>query len=110
MSGDSRLLETRFGRWVDLAACRGTVTSADEDIFFAPDLDQQGGNRRAATRMAATRESQALAVCARCPVQGRVSGIRGIHSPTARRLGWEDSAGAPAPSREHGSPQATSAG
>ena len=69
MSGDSRFLETRLGRWVDLAACRGTVTSADEDIFFAPDLDELGGNRRAATRMAATRESQALAVCARCPVQ-----------------------------------------
>jgi WhiB family transcriptional regulator, redox-sensing transcriptional regulator len=69
MSGGSRFLETRLGRWMDLAACRGTVTSADEDIFFAPDLDELGGNRRAATRMAATRESQALAVCARCPVQ-----------------------------------------
>jgi hypothetical protein len=40
MSGGSRFLETRLGRWMDLAACRGTVTSADEDIFFAPDLDE----------------------------------------------------------------------
>ena len=45
------------------------VTSADEDIFFAPELDVLGGNRGAATRLAATRERQALAVCDRCPVQ-----------------------------------------
>src|SRR5215207_1881094 len=69
MSGGSRFLEPRLGRWLDLAACRGTVTSADEDIFFAPDLDEVGGNRGAATRVAATRERQALAVCDRCPVQ-----------------------------------------
>ena len=69
MSGGSRFLEPRLGRWMDLAACRGTVTSADEDIFFAPDLDELGGNRGAATRMAATRERQALAVCDGCPVQ-----------------------------------------
>ncbi len=69
MSGGSGFLETRLGRWMDLAACRGTVTSADEDIFFAPDLDELGGNRGAATRGAATREWQALAVCDRCPVQ-----------------------------------------
>ena len=65
MSGGSRFLETWPGDWLDLAACRGTVTSADEDIFFAPDLDELGGNRRAATRLAATRERQALAVCDR---------------------------------------------
>ena len=41
MSGDSRFFETRLGQWMDLAACRGTVTSADEDIFFAPVLDEQ---------------------------------------------------------------------
>jgi hypothetical protein len=69
MSGGSRFLETRLGRWVDRAACRGAVTSADEDIFFAPDLEELGGNRRVATRVAATREQQALAVCDRCPVQ-----------------------------------------
>jgi len=69
MSGGSCFLETRLGRWMDLAACRGTVTSADEDIFFAPDLDELGGNRGAATRTAAIRERQALAVCDRCPVQ-----------------------------------------
>ena len=45
MSGGSRFLETWLGQWLDLAACRGTVTSADEDIFFAPDLDELGGNR-----------------------------------------------------------------
>ena len=69
MSGGSRFLEPRLGRWIDLAACRGTVTSADEDIFFTPDLDELGGNRRAATRLAAAREQQALGVCDRCPVQ-----------------------------------------
>ena len=69
MSGDSHYVETRLGRWMDRAACRGSVTSADEDIFFAPDLDELGGNRGAATRVAATREWQALAVCDRCPVQ-----------------------------------------
>jgi hypothetical protein len=69
MSSGSGSLETRFGRWMDLAACRDTVNSADEDIFFAPDLDELGGNRRAATRLAATRQWQALAVCDRCPVQ-----------------------------------------
>jgi len=69
MSGGSRFLETRLGQWMDLAACRDTVTSADEDIFFSPDLDELGGNRRAATHLAATRERQALAICDRCPVQ-----------------------------------------
>ena len=69
MSGGSRFLEPRRGQWMDLAACRGTVTSAAEDIFFAPDLDELGGNRRAVSQMAATREQQALAVCGRCPVQ-----------------------------------------
>ena len=69
MSGGSGFLETRLGRWMDLAGCRGTVSSADEDIFFAPDLDELAGRRKAATRMAATRERQALAVCDRCPVQ-----------------------------------------
>ena len=69
MSGGSRFPETRLGRWMDLAACRGTVTSADEDIFFPPDLDELGGDRGAATRLAATREWQALAVCGRCSVQ-----------------------------------------
>ena len=69
MSGGSRFLEPRLGQWMDLAACRGTVTSADEDIFFAPDLDELGGKRGTATRMAATRERQALAVCDGCPVQ-----------------------------------------
>jgi WhiB family transcriptional regulator, redox-sensing transcriptional regulator len=68
MPGGSQL-EVRLGPWMDLAACRGMVTSADEDIFFTPELDELGGNRRAATRMAATRERQALAVCDRCPVQ-----------------------------------------
>jgi WhiB family transcriptional regulator, redox-sensing transcriptional regulator len=67
--GGSRHLEVRLGRWMDRAACQGMVTSADEDIFFAPDLDELGGNRGAATRVAATRESLALAVCDRCPVQ-----------------------------------------
>ena len=69
MSDASRFLEARLGRWMDLAACRGAVTSANEDIFFAPDLDEMGGNRGAATRLAATRELQALAVCDRCPVR-----------------------------------------
>ena len=69
MSGDSRYLEIRLGQWLDLAACHGIVTSADEDIFFAPELDELGGDRGAATRLAATRERQALAVCDRCPVQ-----------------------------------------
>ena len=69
MSGGSRFREPRLGQWMDLAACRGTVTSADEDIFFAPDLDELGGNRGTATRMAVTRERQALAVCDGCPVQ-----------------------------------------
>ena len=69
MSGGSRFLETWLGQWLDLAACRGTVTSGDEDIFFAPDLDELGRNRGAATRVAATRERQALAVCDGCPVQ-----------------------------------------
>jgi Transcription factor WhiB len=69
MSGASRFLETWLGQWLDLAACRGTVTSADEDIFFAPDLDEFGGNRGVASRVAATRERQALAVCDCCPVQ-----------------------------------------
>jgi WhiB family transcriptional regulator, redox-sensing transcriptional regulator len=69
MSGGSCFLETGLRRWMDLAACRGAVTSADEDIFFAPDLDELGGNRGAAARVAATRERQALAVCDGCPVQ-----------------------------------------
>ena len=69
LSGDSRYLETRLGPWMDLAACRGMVTSADEEIFFSPELDELGGNRGAAARLAATRERQALAVCDRCPVQ-----------------------------------------
>jgi WhiB family redox-sensing transcriptional regulator len=69
MSGGSVFLETRLGPWMDLAACRGMVTSADEDIFFAPELDELDGNRGAATRLAATRERHALAVCSRCPVQ-----------------------------------------
>jgi WhiB family redox-sensing transcriptional regulator len=69
MSGGSRFLEMGLGRWMDLAACRGMVTSADEDVFFAPEQDELGGNRGAATRLAATRERQALAVCDRCPVQ-----------------------------------------
>ena len=69
MSGCRRFLETRLGQWMDLAACRGTVNSADEYIFFAPDLDELGGNRGAAARLAATREHQALAICDRCPVQ-----------------------------------------
>jgi WhiB family transcriptional regulator, redox-sensing transcriptional regulator len=69
MSVSSRSLETRLGRWIDLAACRGTVTSADEDVFFAPDLEELGWDRGLATRVAATREQQALAVCDRCPVQ-----------------------------------------
>ena len=69
MSSDGRNLMIRLGPWMDLAACRGTVTSADEDIFFAPDLDELGSNRGAATRVTATRERQALAVCDGCPVQ-----------------------------------------
>ena len=67
--GGSRHLEARLGPWMDRAACQGMVRSADEDIFFPPDLDELGGNRGAATRLAATREQQALAVCDRCPVQ-----------------------------------------
>jgi hypothetical protein len=51
MSGGSRFLETWPSGWLNLAACRGTVTSADEDIFFAPDLDELGRNRGAATRV-----------------------------------------------------------
>jgi WhiB family redox-sensing transcriptional regulator len=69
MSFGSGFLGTRLGRWMDLAACRDTVNSADEDIFFAPDLDELGGSRGAAARVAASREQQALAVCDRCPVQ-----------------------------------------
>jgi hypothetical protein len=45
MSGGSRFLGMWLVQWLDLAPCRGTVTSADEDIFFAPDLDEFGGNR-----------------------------------------------------------------
>ena len=57
------------GPWLDCAACQDTVTSADEDIFFAPDLDELGGQQGVATSMAATREQHALAVCDRCPVR-----------------------------------------
>jgi WhiB family redox-sensing transcriptional regulator len=67
--GGSRHLEARLGLWIDRAACQGMVTSTDEDIFFAPDLNELGGNHGAATRLAATREQQALAICDRCPVQ-----------------------------------------
>ena len=45
MPGGSRHLEARLRPWMDRAACQGMVTSADEDIFFAPDLDELGGNR-----------------------------------------------------------------
>jgi hypothetical protein len=55
MPGGSQL-EVRLGPWMDLAACRGMATSADKDIFFAPELDELGGDRGAATRVAATRE------------------------------------------------------
>jgi hypothetical protein len=55
MSSDGRNLMIRLGPWMDLAACRGMVTSADEDIFFAPERDELGGNRGTATRVAATR-------------------------------------------------------
>ena len=69
VSGGSRYLETRLGPWMDLTACRAMVTSADDDIFFAPELDGLDGNRGVGIRLAATREQQALAVCDRCPVQ-----------------------------------------
>jgi WhiB family transcriptional regulator, redox-sensing transcriptional regulator len=69
MSSDGRNLMIRLGPWMDHAACRGMVASADEDIFFAPERDELGGNRGTATRVAATREREALAVCDRCPVQ-----------------------------------------
>ena len=69
MADGGRCLETRLGPWMHFAACRGIVTSADQDIFFAPDLDELGGNRGAAARLAATRDRQALAICDRCPVQ-----------------------------------------
>jgi Transcription factor WhiB len=69
MSSDGRNLMIRLGPWMDLAACRGMVTSADEDIFFAPERDELGGNRGTATRVAATRQREALAVCNRCAVQ-----------------------------------------
>jgi WhiB family redox-sensing transcriptional regulator len=69
VAGGSRFLAFRLGPWMDRAACRGMVTSADEEIFFAPELDELGGNRGAARRLGTTRERQALAVCDRCPVQ-----------------------------------------
>jgi hypothetical protein len=109
MSGNRRFVETRLGRWMDLAACRGTVTSADEDIFFAPDLDELGGNRGAATRAAATREWQALVVCDRCPVQVECLAYAVTTGQQHGVWGGKTQQGAPAPGREHGSPEATSA-
>jgi hypothetical protein len=83
MSGGSRFFEPRLGRWMDLAACRGTVTSADEDIFFAPDLDELGGNRGAVTRVAATRERQRnLSTLLRCR-----AGLFTESSPVSTRVG-----------------------
>jgi hypothetical protein len=70
MSSGSRGREQmRLGSWTDRAACRDAVTSAADDIFFPPDLDECGGSRRAAAGLAAERESQALVLCERCFVQ-----------------------------------------
>jgi WhiB family transcriptional regulator, redox-sensing transcriptional regulator len=70
MSSGSRHRERlRQGSWTDRAACRREVTSAGDDIFFAPEVDECGGSRRDAARLAAERESRALALCGRCPVQ-----------------------------------------
>ena len=67
-SGSRHREQMRLGSWTDRAACRGTVTSAADDIFFAPDLEERGGSRRYAANLAAERESEALALCERCPV------------------------------------------
>jgi WhiB family redox-sensing transcriptional regulator len=110
MLGGSRFLETRLGRWIDLAACRGTVTSADEDIFFAPELDEVGGNRGAATRLAATRERQALVVCDRCSVQVECLAYAVATRKQHGIWGGKTQHELRASVHEHGSPEATSAG
>lgn len=51
------------------AACRGAVTSPDDDVFFTPEAEELAGYHPAVSQLAAEREQQALALCSRCPVQ-----------------------------------------
>ena len=68
MPGGSRFLETWLGQWLDLAACRGTVTSATRTSSSRLTWTSLAGT---AGQQAAwpPHEQQALAVCDRCPVQ-----------------------------------------
>ena len=68
-SGSRHREQMRLGSWIHRAACRGAVTSAADDMFFTPEADECRGSRRDAARLAAERESRALALCERCPVQ-----------------------------------------
>jgi Transcription factor WhiB len=68
-SGSHSLDSAGLDQWMHRAACRNTVTSPDNDLFFPPDAGELPGHRRAARQLAAEREQQALAICKRCPVQ-----------------------------------------
>ena len=68
-SGNHSLHSAGLGQWMRRAACRNTVTSPDDDVFFPPDAGELPGHRHAARQLATEREQQALAICNRCPVQ-----------------------------------------
>ena len=55
--------------WMHRAACRDKVDSADDDVFFAPDLEDVGGSHQARVSETVRRQRIALATCQRCPVQ-----------------------------------------
>src|SRR4051812_39975228 len=55
--------------WMDRAACRDRVESAEDDVFFSPDLEEMAGDQKGRAREAARRQRIALAFCRRCPVQ-----------------------------------------
>jgi Transcription factor WhiB len=54
--------------WMDRSACRDAVTGPDDDVFFAPEVEERG-RRRGLANEQAERERAALELCARCPVQ-----------------------------------------
>jgi WhiB family transcriptional regulator, redox-sensing transcriptional regulator len=55
--------------WMARAACVGTVTRPDDDVFFAPSIEEAVGCAKAAAAEAGRREVLAVAICNRCPVQ-----------------------------------------
>jgi WhiB family transcriptional regulator, redox-sensing transcriptional regulator len=68
-SGNRSVDFAGLGQWMHHAACRNTVTSPDDDVFFPPDAGELPEHHRAVRQLATEREQQALAICNRCPVQ-----------------------------------------